>query len=558
MESKKRKIAFGVAIGVGGIVMLLAMVYSYLAFMPTGYGKFESAAGTAQERVTRMAQPRVDFHESMATSTQSRIETRGAAPVATPLSEVDFIKAVADFNSVEALRQDDSVRVLLHVNQQPVAFGVNWLKPNEPEPGRPIWSSLEPDHCAYMIRYIPSIFHEGEKTAATAGQIKKFLGRLDEVEDFLLRRKWTISPQSEFYQHEYHELFSRLALYAIARASLNHDQDRAMKILARFLEAERIVRVHDHDRGDGWNDSDDIAVVLFGLAELPDFPAQGWDRARAELERMRMSEAELADLRRARASLYHNIMVERIKRQSLGHMENFWHFFYDGKVESAANKAIEPIMLRRLEGLSMAMGGDDYVEFDRMREQFHATMKYINVGGLNREDAPEFYRVEHQFNDKVDRSLLLLEAARARRDGKTIEAPIAIGTPARLHMETITVPRSGIFTLGPDLSPAQLSRFYSTIRQFEIAHPGRGVVWAEDVEAVLKSLGPGEWGKYVRWQDPRPAYVIWSVGHYENQYIYRRDPAIPLHRQTMAIKLQVVAVDFPLISEEMKKVLSNE
>lgn len=555
METKKRKAVLWVVAGVIAAVAVLGAIYSYLAFMPTGYENFRPQGDAARERLARLARPRVDFREGVTTATRSQTEARDATPPATPPPEVDFLKAVTDFNSAEALRQDHPLLALVPVYPHPLVFGTNWLKPNAPEPGRPIWPGLEPEHRDYMLRYIPASLHPVEWPVATVGQIERFLGRLDEVENFLLRRQWTISRQGAFYRHEEHEIFARLALYAIARVSLHRDQERAMRLLERFLEAERLIRLFDHDGDDGWESSDDVAVVLFGLADLPDFPEQGWERARAELERMRLSEAELADLRRARASLYHDLMVERLRGQNLGHMENFWHFFYKGKVEAAANRMIEPIALRRLEALSLAMGGDDDAKYNGMRANFYGTLSYMNVGGLVREDSPEFYRVEHQFNDKVDRALLLLEATRARRDGKPLAAPIAIGTPARLHLETITVPRSGIFRLDSDMSPAEIQRFNNAVAQYEIAHPGRGVVWADDVEAVLKALGPRDWGKYVQWQEVHPTYALWSLGHTWNRNIYEQDRATPPYRQAPAIKLQTVAIRLPLLGDEMKRIL---
>lgn len=562
MQNKK-KTTFWVLVGVMAVIAVLGAGYSYLAFMPTGHGEFQPAAVAAQELVLKMAQPRSEKPEIIDTrikpTTQTLVAKPVAAWVATHSPEVDFFAAVTDFNDVELFRQKLGIaayhHVLFPILPHPVVITTNWIKPNEPQPGQPIWPTIEPDYRDHVIRYVPFVFNKRAMDAAEPEQISKFRARIDDIENFLTGAKWDVSQPKKFFAPDHYEVFARLALFAIARASLNHDQDRAAKLLVRFLEAERIIRMFDHDRAD--NDDDEIAVVLFGLAELPDFPASGWDRARAELERMRLSENELANLRSARAAEYHATMVGVLKKRGLGKRANTWHYFGGGRLESATDNVIEPIALRRLERLTMAMAADDYAEFERALGKFNSTLKYMNVSGFSREQAPEFYWAERRFNDKVDRALLLFEAARARREGKSIDTPIAIGSPPRQHLESIMLPRAGIF-LQDQMKPEEQTRVASATLQFEMTHPGRGLVWEEDVKTVLKALGPGDWDKYVKWRDPHPAYVLWSLGHMENRFIYKHDPKIDPYRQTKAIKLQTLAIDSPLISDEVKKLLSPE
>ncbi|MEN6624967.1 MAG: hypothetical protein ABFD69_01930 [Candidatus Sumerlaeia bacterium] len=540
MAEKKRLVLFWVLSG--GLVFTLAIgiLYSYAAFTPTGFEQVQLQLTESRGKTNALVRPRFE--------SAGPVNTVGT----TQTAEVGLIDFIDHYNYLRATSPKLGGSYVFNGPaffswETPINAFTSWLPSSFVPAGGALWPTLDPVYQNNQLRMVATILSPTPLPAAPPARIEYFHARLDEIDKLLLDQKWFV-PEVLFQNNYGMMFFARMSLYAIARASLSGDQPRAMRLLERYLEAARIVNLTNLTGNESYP-TDATIIVLSGLAELPDLPSEAWDRAKAALEKSRLSEAEIVDLRRSRAAAYHRLMTQAIADESLSKNGNIWHFFAKGKVESIANRAIAPIAKRQLEQVTMAMSRHDRDGFGDALARFHGTLNAMNV---QQYDLPMNFWVERQFSEQVDVELLILAATRARREGTTITL-IEAGSPVKLRLEPLPTRRCGYMQIGQD-APAELKKAQ---QEFWKRNHGNGAIWAEDIEWVLREAGPGDWTKYVQWCIPIHAYAIWSIGRTSAKNLPHPKSEIDLG-QVDALKLRMVGVEARLISDEMKRILTKK
>lgn len=587
---KKKKRVLWVLIGVLAVLALLAAVYAYLAFMPTGYGSMQEGVGAANKRIDDKLAPQVKVTAPAGISTQPpvtyAISKDGKREIRQRMDFFDEFRSLDSYNAFwsavmmverRQIGSWDPTKPCFYIPPYPYQDGCNVIMVHQhipmatrPRTGRPVWADLETSHTNVLLtRFEARFFSNTGTTGTTARQDRVFLQYLDRLEGFLLRDEWDIpASKMSLRRDEGGLVFDRLALLAIARASLKGDQACAMNLLDRYLEALRVLHLR-HGDGDAAFRLDGAAHVFFGVAELPDFPAEGWLRARRILDSMRLSEAEMDGLRRVRCARYHDQLVEEASK--INPVQNTWHFIFGGKLESFVNEAAMPIARKKAEQIALDVYRRDREALIADQTDWERIKGLMNAGKRNvfgESPTPflsELGNIDHidTLNGQVDRAVLWLEAARARHD-RTTQAPVTV--LGSQQMEVVTIPRFGCIQIsGRRLDdPGQVARLkplVDAVNRFSAQNWHREPTTQEEIESVLKSAGPGGWSAFVKWHEPVPALVVWNTRTVMRGNAWMnpsRNDRNKLHELIDVIELHAIAVNPPVIGEEMRRILRDE
>ncbi|MEN6624968.1 MAG: hypothetical protein ABFD69_01935 [Candidatus Sumerlaeia bacterium] len=564
MGNKKRIIFLIFAAGLA-LALALGILYSWMAFMPTGYEEFHKTAEAARERIKRKTALGADAATS-ATIDQAPVGyTVGHNGKSGPPHKLDFFEELATFDSYKHLISGDINRNYVGggfaTPSEPIYFmaprrrqlvGTTVFIDKKSVMGKSLWAGLEQERRDSVMR-MRSGFRRVTLTTPTTEQVRFFNQYLDKFERFLLRPRWNV-PAEGIYPGNF--LIERLALFAIARASMSGDQGRAMAILDGYLKAQGVLLARA-------SAGPSVTELFFGLAELPDFPAEGWLRARRALDAMRLAESDIADMRRVCAEDFFNGISAELTRGDFQKMGNMWHFLYGGKIESIANTALLPVALRKAEQMALSISRADTAACEREQSELRAIM-----GLMNSRDSriDQYYEMRSKIvsisetNDRIDGALLILDAACAMRDGKPLPA---LSRRGRQQLEQITMPRFGTFELGQSWMgppPAELASIISALNQYAALHPNSiHPATPEEIKAFIKENGGGGWEKYVDWHDARPVCLVWGPScvsaYLLNRYSEKQypDPDQFVERT----QLKAFALDPPIISGAMKKLLER-
>lgn len=586
---KKKKRVLWVLIGVLAVLALLAAVYAYLAFMPTGYGSMQEGVGAANKRIDDKLAPQVKVTAPAGISTQPpvtyAISKDGKREIRQRMDFFDEFRSLDSYNAFwsavmmverRQIGSWDPTKPCLYIPSYPYQDSCNVIMVHQhipmatrPRTGRPVWADLETSHTNVLLtRFEARFFLNTGTTGTTARQDRVFLQYLDRLEGFLLRDEWDIpASKMSLRRDEGGLVFDRLALLAIARASLKGDQARAMNLLDRYLEALRVLHLR-HEDGDMALRLDGATHVFFGVAELPDFPAEGWQRARRILDSMRLSEAEMDGLRRVRCAWYHDRLVEDASK--IEPVGNTWHFIFDGKLEKRVNETLMPIARRKAEQIALSVykrdrnalieAWEEWARIHQMMNSRDSFSPYQNgflsmLENVNQVDI---------LNGQIDRAVLWLEAARTRHD-RTAQAPLTV--LGAQQMEAVTIPRFGCIQIsGRRLDdPGQVARLkplLDAVNRFRTqTRPRIFPTTQEEIESVLKAAGPGDWSEFVKWHEPVPVLVVWNtrtVMRGNAWMAVSRNDRNKLHELIDVIELHAIAVNPPVIGEEMRRILRDE
>lgn len=566
MGNKKRIIFLIFAAGLA-LALALGILYSWMAFMPTGYEEFHKTAEAARERIKRKAAPGVDAATS-ATIDQAPVGyTVGHNGKLGPPHKLDFFEELATFDSYKTMLSGD-------INRNEVGGG--YVAPSEPMyfmarrrwqvagatlyideksvMGKPLWAGLEQERRDSILSRVRLGFRRVTLTTPTTEQARLFNRYLDKFERFLLRPHWYVSADGTYHGGL---LVERLALFAIARASMSGDQERAMAILDGYLKAQGVLLARA-------SAGPSVTELFFGLAELPDFPAEGWLRARRALDAMRLAESDIADMRRVCTEDFFNGISAELTRGDFQKMGNMWHFLYGGKIESIANTALLPVALRKAEQMALSISRADTAACEREQSELRGIMRLMNSRDSR---IDQYYEMRSKIvsisetNDRIDGALLILDAACAMRDGKPLPA---LSRRGRQQIEQVTMPRFGTFELGQSWMgppPAELASIISALNQYAALHPNSiHPATPEEIKAFIKENGGGGWEKYVDWHDARPVCLVWGPScvsaYLLNRYSEKQypDPDQFVERT----QLKAFALDPPIISDEMKRILTKK
>ncbi|MCE5228813.1 hypothetical protein LLG95_04355 [bacterium] len=551
------------------VMLVLAMGYAWLAHAPTGYAGFEKGAAEAQKRVSEKVKPAprpADVRARVSEAPMRYAILPNGRPG--PAHRANFFEEIESYNSYE---EQANITYMLTADNKPIsqAMKLGWSgivycpfflpEKMRPADGKQFWDGLDAASQVKgeMLRYFQSSFRErNEPTAATDAQKMMFYVYLDNLEGFLLRPRWDI-PETSSTLHTGGRSFHRLAMLAIARASLKGDQKLATDLLGRYLDAVRVLHVHDEQ---GAFTMDNVRQVFFGMAELPDLPDEAWEQARRALESMRLSDAEKMDLLRVRAARFHKMIEQQLEH--IDGVPNTWHYVFGGTVESGANRLLKPIVLREAEKMALDISRGDVAEAARHQLKWAGMTMWLNSTegrDVGKYGIMQISLIEN-LNAEVDRALLYLQIARARRAKK--EMP-AVTTQGAEHLEMFKMDRFGVFTISSYGGPGnpgydQKKPLMDAIRKFQAT--GKVATRPEDIEAVIKAAGPGDWAKYVVWVEPKTVYLIWGMRRMQSSDIWYfaslRDWKASVE-WVNAVEVYAVVIDGPILSEWMKGVLKE-
>lgn len=589
--TKKKKRVLWVLGGVLVVVALLAAGYAYLAFMPTGFGSMRGDIAAANKRIDEKLAPQVKTTPPAGIGIEAPktvIFLPNGKPG--PGHRMNFYEEVASFDQYWSLwsavmidnrgfSMSDFSKAGVYIPPYSRYSKVIVTPPGyihfvkRPQMGQALWANLDaPDSKEHLMCGLRLGFSHGEVTTSTTEQQNQlFNGHLDRLEGFLLRPKWDIpATSSPLNRYAVNLVFDRLTMLAIARASLRGDQARAMNLLDRYLDALRVLHMKSED-GDPAFKADGAAQVFFALAELLDFPAEGWRRARRILESMRLSQAELDDLRRIRVNAYHDRLLQELN--NTGSAQNTWHFIFGGKLETVANRAMLPIAHRKAEQIALSVYKRDREALLAEQGEWQNIKRMMNVGprhGFREEINPFLQELNainniDDLNGQIGRAILWLEAARARHDRAALPAVTVLGSQ---QLEPFTMPRFGRILienrhLRGDF-PAKLKPLVVAFNDFQVKHfvdhYAPLPTTPEEIETVLKAAGPGDWSEFVKWHDPVQVNLVWGTRSVMVGNAWFADAMKDKKRPDETIdllELHAITIDEPILSEKIRAVLTN-
>ncbi|MCE5228812.1 hypothetical protein LLG95_04350 [bacterium] len=484
------------------MMLLMAMAYAWLAFAPTGYADVEKSAASARERLAKNYARRIDSATS-GTKTQGGAGRLGYMDVVFKdmTGEIVGRKSNPDPAKLEDKRVEEYFEALRRfaLSDFPVS---GWFACENPPPAgssiMPLITSETRERMVLSVRsrveQLRSLPARPQLDANTAAAINAYLDRL---EDFLLSGNWDVPRTVTVKYGKFSKTYGLKVIFAIERACLRGDPERAVKILEAYLETLRIWQyIYLQTDQTSWLELRPEWEPLFwySLAEVDNFPRAAWDRARAGLERMRMSEADQNDARVLGAIAWRNDFEKEFKKEIGRPSQNMWHFMMGGSLESAVNTALAPVANRYVDETCMSIKHGDPNEFDRKITALNHTLTLMNVAdrhvllyGTNRNMAVN-YRLE-----SVDRYADSLAA--------TFEC-------ARKHvpLDRIRVERFGSFMTKWRKGDNELAL---AIMKFEKEHKH----WPsspEEIDSFINASGHGDdWRAKVTWFEPTDFMIMW-------------------------------------------------
>ncbi|MCE5230014.1 hypothetical protein LLG95_10515 [bacterium] len=194
-----------------------------------------------------------------------------------------------------------------------------------------------------------------------------------------------------------------LAADAVRRACKRNQPQKAADLLEKLTELTRQLHLNEFP-----NSSAHIAplqILLMDLAHTMEFPAAGFERARAVLDRAHLDDAKLNQLKMAYIAQVGGKQLEyirdmKIERGQSGNaaavpktspsaklnsmqyknfQSNDYHFFMDGDVEKAGFNILKPVLMRAMEQGFVAMANGDPDGIVSAQDQVVTVCRWMNL-----------------------------------------------------------------------------------------------------------------------------------------------------------------------------------
>jgi len=383
------------------LLLLLAIAYACLSFAPTGYGSFvETNKGTIQ-RVEDILNPRPAPPTSKTPSITSwslSVETPSESPTSNTLvCDERFFKEKV----LSPWRRNMQLRGLL-----PSGYMVEWsdchfLAEHFDVSAQMTKETVINDKRLGLFRRPRSEVAAPEESADRKNLSQdriafyrgSFRGSLEPIlsnlETCLLNQP--LAAQNLSGQKESQDFLASvdggwLCAAAILRATWRGDGDKAARLLESWLEGTRLAHFRAYPQGiygDSWRPII-LIPLLFELVQTDQFPAEGFARVQAVLERTLLDEKALADFRVEYAVRWAEVLRPDLK--NIRPEENAWHYFFNGRVEGFVNAALRPALARQIDNLAVGWAQGDIARIENAENKLKAL-----AWGLNSKSIEDFY-----------------------------------------------------------------------------------------------------------------------------------------------------------------------
>lgn len=383
---RRYKFYLFVLIGLVGLFTILGLLYSYLAFTPTGYRRYEVRHAEAMRRVAEQLKPALaPIPESLsgapnkpAGDSQKAVDLMAAiiqsGKVPLPYDKEAYYHDAGKWFSEGEFNRSTRLYDEYRANDFNPNPTTSFLEPGQEARSRILDSTKDiiGQSNSFSRISIPPSLVNNEKF------LKALHGTLDQVDQLLLSPSWRV-PDFKDFPEPYDEIdrFCCLASLSILRATLNNDGPKAASLLARYLEALRILHFGYLERRS--IDFASLSRLFCILGELDQFPREGLVRANSVLSRMVLSPQQIDDLWKAMAARRKEVLGQRLEEDMDSFRENTMHYLLYGRAECFVARTFAPIAHKRIEELTMAYGKGDRAAIARAETYLQGVTRLMNI-----------------------------------------------------------------------------------------------------------------------------------------------------------------------------------
>ncbi|MCE5228810.1 hypothetical protein LLG95_04340 [bacterium] len=484
MESKGRKIRFGVLCVVLAMVLVLVLVDSYCAFTPSGYEEVEKPMADARERIGKAISKPAAAKPADGAARQTTSPNVAKAGGNESAARQNWSRELVNFEidgaagwATQFFYQGYENRMITVPVYLLKELGVAALAE-----GSKLWPELTEKQRDGMMRYVIIAFvwkKQRRMVSLSDEKAGRIARELDRLEEFLLRKDRGMPSMG--YATYISNAFSIKTRLVMERACLNGDPQKALELFDGYLDVVRFVFLAN--LYDGPADVYSYAPTTFlsrNLDDIPNFPGEWREHTRKALAEIAGFKVNEADALLFTANAWRERCIEILNSNS-NRKGNIWHYFAGGRLESVTGKAFYPIVMRQVDEAAVALSKGDDAGY---RAHMNAARPVLGV--MNIQSLP--YISNTQTVENKSRQLQEYAA--------TVSAQIK--PHDRVTSETIEIERFGNLTNIGTLHGVDL---YQAVQNFHARH-GHGPTTPEEIDAFIKENGREEWRQYVEWYGP--------------------------------------------------------
>lgn len=360
----KIRIAFLIAVAI--IAGLLASIYSYVAFRPTGYETFAREQVETERRVqAALASAPAGF------PTQSVVGKNTGAKIEPELFSKNLLAAdpIGSELSGKGLGLDYGAKDIEPISYRsiPVDFALTQGASGEKELSTEIRNWIHETGKVAESNQDGAIYWDELAIDKSLPNEKKDLvkSKLDLMEQMLLADHWKIQAFKDVPLSYQSRTFDRLSRMVIVRRAVLGEGEKAAVLLERYLEIKRVLQLAQYPEPEErfYMCSDttqyEAAILLLRLAELKNFPDQALESAAKILDRTLITQRQFSDFRTAHMMRLRDCLKLALQNQQLATTSVYWESMFKGGLDKLHYRILRPVLLAETERLVMALNKMD-------------------------------------------------------------------------------------------------------------------------------------------------------------------------------------------------------
>jgi len=352
MKKKTRKILRFAVIGCLLSFVVLGIIYSYLAFMPTGNPKLEKERAEAVKRMDSLAQSSIPLLPAVVKPPDDE------KPLDIRTKEKTFLKTIDDFENISnamMMELDQSgcdagwlyFSIGQHMTSSFTLFHTG-VKQNKSALSKLDAQNREKIHAEATLYMVSRKYREKRLNLQPCPTFprEKLHDTLDKIETYLLTSSWSVESSEMVSFSSFRDGFFYLSILAIARASLCGEEEKSASLLEAYLKAYRILVLL---RDDEVIFRSRAPVALLLPTELKAFSGPGLARSQSILDSTFLSPEQSEDYIKAKAMDIKNKLQYYFKMEGRRLYHPNSKPAYRHKLNWLPWKVLKPIARRQVE-----------------------------------------------------------------------------------------------------------------------------------------------------------------------------------------------------------------